>query len=219
MDAKNKSKSSVDSGPSTPAVRLKTSEHPPASNRSPGAAANSTTPKLLGTPKQPVPAKRGDFYIYTRGEEGWLSGKLWYELWEFRPEGYAVASGYSRTVLIDRSERELGSVYIFDNYPDSVQDGVIRMRQGKKVRYFSLKDGVYLKGAWDFGTPFDRGVACVCNDCLVPDGDYNRVEGGVSWFINDKGKILRSYTNPIPQCDIHPRKDTKEWVRFVDHSE
>lgn len=172
--------------------------------------------KTKGTPNQPAPAKRGEFYVYTRGEGGWESGKLWYSVTKFRPEGYAVAEEYSRTVLIDRQEKTIGSVYIFDNHPDSVQDGVMRMREGGKVRYFSLKDGAYFKGSWDYGTPFDRGVACVCNDCLVPDGDYNRVEGGVSWFINDKGKILRSYTNPIVQCDLHHREGTKEWVFFVD---
>lgn len=168
-------------------------------------------PEVPGTPQNPVPIKRGDFEVYSRGEGGWISGKLWFRAWPFRPEGYAVVWGPSHFTLIDRRENELGYVFSFDNHPDSVQDGLIRMQEGEKIRYFSLKDGVFLKGAWDYGTPFDNGVACVCNDCLQPVGEYHEVRGGVSWFINDKGKVIRPYTNPIPQCDLRHRKDTKEW--------
>lgn len=182
--------------------------------------ASSLTPKgpprkVRGTPQMPVPDQRGDFFIYTRGPGGRVSEKLWYEAFYFSPEGYAVAQGEHGWSLIDRDEKELGYVHLIDNYPDSVQDGVIRMREGDKMRYFSLRDGQYLKGAWDYASPFDGGVACVCNGCLKPVGDYRKVEGGQSWFINDKGKILRPYTSPTPQCDLGHRKETKAWQVFA----
>lgn len=202
-----RSKASTDWG----VPRPRADKSPDAKLEGSSAKPKAAKPKMPGTAQRPEPIKRGDFYVYSRGEGAWVSGKLWEHAWPFRPEGYAVVWGPSQFILIDRKEKELGYVYSFDNYPDSVQDGLIRMQEGAKVRYFSLKDGVFLKGAWDYGTPFDQGVACVCNDCLHPSGDYRKVKGGKSWFINDKGKILRSYTNPIPQCDLRHRADTKEW--------
>lgn len=198
-------------------VRSSSNKEPPSASKGKVHSSNRelTSSKVKGSPEHPEPAKRGDFFIYTRGEQGQVSGKLWNEVFHFRDEGYAVAWGDRGFVLIDRQENEIGNVYLTDNYPDSVQDGVIRMQEGDKVRYFSLRDGKYLNGAWDHASPFDNKIACVCNDCLKSHGEHHIVEGGKSWFINDKGKILRPYTNPIPQCDFGHRKGTQEWRAFV----
>lgn len=176
-------------------------------------AASSKT-IAIGSPQNPMPVKRGDFFVYSRGPNGRDSGKRWHEAFYFHPTGYGVALGDHAWMLIDRQEREIGSVYLIDNYPDSVQDGIIRIQEGPKMRYFSLNDGKFLPGAWDHVSPFDRGVACVCNDCLVSDGEHQRVQGGQSWFINDKGKVLRPYSSPTPQCALGHRKDTKRWRVF-----
>lgn len=172
---------------------------------------------MLGNEKTPHPAYRGDFIVYKRGQGGWVSGKLWYSAWHFVPEGYAVAGSEKGWVLIDRKENIIGKIDTFDNTPDAIQEGFVRMTDGKKVRYFSLESGRYLKGQWDYASPFHEGIACVCNNCKQKIGDkdeYYEVTGGDGWVIDRKGKILNRTKNATPRCSLDYSKNARPWIPF-----
>lgn len=175
---------------------------------------SSETLVLPGTPTSPYPVKKGGRFFFARGKEGKLTGKRWDEVWFFRPEGYAIAEAAGKIRLINLDEEAIGTPFIFDNYPDSVQDGFIRIQEEGKVRYFSLQSGKFLKGSWDYGSPFDGARACVCNDCVETDGEHWRIRGGVGWKIDRVGNRLETTRNPAIQCPTRHRKETKAWEMY-----
>lgn len=164
----------------------------------------------------PYPIKQGSNYVYRVRNAKTKRPKVWSQASYFIPSGYAVASTNKELVLLNRSLKVQGQPFIFDNFPDAVQEGFIRLKEKGKVRYFSVKTGKTLKGAWDAGTPFLEGIACVCNNCKKKDGEYTTiVGGGQGWVINTQGKVLQTWPEMMGgfpgKCPLQPGPSAKEW--------
>ena len=69
-------------------------------------------------------------------------------------------------VGIDRQERVLYSVFIFDNGPDESSDGLFRVRVAGKMGYADAVTGkIAIKPQFACAWPFEHGVAKVALDC------------------------------------------------------
>lgn len=190
------------------------------------SARSADVPKpgnVKGTPQMPHPEKTGNGFRYLRGNDGVVTGKQWLDASYFVSPGFAVVNDGKKWLVVDKDESMIGAAYIFDNYPDPVQEGFIRIREGKKVRYFSLDKKRFLKGAWDGGSPFNAGIACVCNDCIKKVREYSEISGGVGWVINTDGDVVQNLGEILgtfpKKCPIQPRKDSKEWEVYSEKRE
>lgn len=192
----------------------------------PGMDRSVDAPKpgaVKGTAQMPHPAKTENGFRYLRGSHGTVTGKTWLDASYFVSPGFAVVNDGKKWFVVDNDEATIGAAYIFDNYPDPVQEGFIRIREDKKVRYFSLDKRGLLKGAWDGGTPFNAGIACVCNDCIKRVGEYSEISGGVGWTINTDGEVVQDLGEILgtfpEKCPIQPRKDARQWEVYSEKRE
>lgn len=177
----------------------------------------------MNKPKTPPPAWNPDgLHAVPHGErfafhdaQGKQRGPAkWHIVWGFHRLGYAAAQDDKGLRLLDRNLKIRGNIFIYDNGPDDFQEGLIRLRtQGRKVRYFNAKTGKTLPGAWDYGTPFLAGKACVCMQCLRRvDDEYTEVYGGVGWVIDPRGRVLErlgKLAGGLPgKCEMRPHSKT-----------
>lgn len=102
-----------------------------------------------------------------------------------RPGAYAI----------DRKENILFQVFIDDNWPDMVQDGVFRIQENNKIGYADMQGNIILAPQFDGAWPFSEGIARVCiGGTLKKEGDYTILEGGKYKFIDKSGKPINSDT-------------------------
>ncbi len=107
---------------------------------------------------------------------------------DFSKHGNASVVDDKGWAYIDRAGRVLIRPFIFDNGPDSYQDGLARFVQEGKMGYFDPSCKVVIPAQYDFAWPFENGVAEVCEGCTsVADGEHSRIEGGTRWSIDKNG--------------------------------
>ena len=92
-------------------------------------------------------------------------------------------------VGIDRQERVLYSVFIFDNGPDEPSDGLFRVRATGKIGYADAATGkIIIKPQFACAWPFDHGVAKVALDCQTrSDGEHSTWVSDHWFYVNKKG--------------------------------
>ena len=105
------------------------------------------------------------------GESGlaevWVDGSWYY----VRPGGRAM------------------SVLTFDNGPDLFSEGLARTRKDDKIAYFNEDFQVVVPPRFDFGWPFEEGIALVCSDCREEkDGEHTELVGGSWGYIDKSGR-------------------------------
>lgn len=89
-------------------------------------------------------------------------------------------------VLPDGTER---SVLTWDNGPDPFAEGLARSRQGDGIAYFDETLAIIIPATYDFGWPFEDGVALVCRGCRPePDGEHTAMVGGSWGYIDRDGR-------------------------------
>lgn len=168
------------------------------------------------TSKFPHPTRQGEGYVYVTRSSKTKHTKVWDFASYFIPNGYAVAGGDHGWALLNPSLKVIGYTFGFDNAPDPVQEGFVRLKSKGRIRYFSVETGALLDGDWDAGTPFHQGIACVCNNCVHPDGEHRTIKGGgQGWVIDNKGRILQTWPKMMGgfpgKCPLKPGVDAKEW--------
>ena len=92
---------------------------------------------------------------------------------------------------IDARGATLLRPYVFDNGPDYPSEGLARYVDGSKVGYADAACVVLIAATYDFGAPFEDGLAAVCNGCrAVADGEHSRTEGGSWGFIDAHDLVI-----------------------------
>jgi hypothetical protein len=126
-------------------------------------------------------------------------------------------------IAIDRQENKLFSVYPFDNGPDYVTEGTIRILDNKKMGIADTTGKIIIPAIYDFTYGFECGLALINNggrsvsiDPKDPNCEYHTWEGG-KWGVADKtGKLILTieydYKRDLKTGEIHLLKKNKEYV-------
>ena len=95
----------------------------------------------------------------------------------------------SKVVAIDRNENILFDVYMFDNGPDELEDGLFRIIRNGKIGYADKKGVIVIEPKFECAEQFENGIARVALDCRLVkdkyDSEHSRMESD-SWFYIDK---------------------------------
>lgn len=92
-------------------------------------------------------------------------------------------------VAINKKEEIMYNVFVYDNGPDYISDGLFRIVKNDKIGYADSQRGQIViepqyKCAWEF----ENGKAQVANDCNIhKDGEYSIWKSDNWFFIDIKG--------------------------------
>jgi hypothetical protein len=95
-------------------------------------------------------------------------------------------------IAIDVTGKELFKVYVFDNGPDYVSEGLFRIIDSAKKAGFADMDGnIIISPQFGDARPFKEGFAAVCMNCYYDNrGGYEACIGGKWGFIDKTGKMV-----------------------------
>jgi len=106
-------------------------------------------------------------------------------------DGLAAVRSESRFYYVNR-RREARVTVNFDNGPDPLSEGLARTRRGGKIGYFDKSLRIVIEPQFDFGFPFEGGLAIVCNGCVrAVDGEHDVMSGGLWGAIDRAGRIVQ----------------------------
>ena len=95
----------------------------------------------------------------------------------------------SKVVAIDRNENILFDVYMFDNGPDWLEDGLFRVIRNGKIGYADKNGVIIIEPKFACANQFQNGIASVALNCKLvkdeSDPEHSRMESD-SWFYIDK---------------------------------
>lgn len=106
-------------------------------------------------------------------------------------DGLAFVRGNSGFFYVNRNRTARATVS-FDNGPDYFSDGLARTVRNGKTGYFDKTLKIVIEPQFDFGFPFDHGVAIVCNGCVGKrDGEHEIMTGGKWGAIDRTGMLVQ----------------------------
>lgn len=95
----------------------------------------------------------------------------------------------SKVVAIDRNENILFDVYMFDNGPDELANGLFRIIRNGKIGYADKNGVIVIKPKFECADKFENGKASVALECKLVkdknDQEHSKMESD-SWFYIDK---------------------------------
>lgn len=110
------------------------------------------------------------------------------DLIEFDDEGLATALIAGDWYYLNR-EGEALRVLPFDNGPDPFSEGLVRGSRGDKIGYFDKGFQEVVPPRYDWGWPFNGGLALVCLGCeSEPHGEHWMMVGGKYGYVDLKGR-------------------------------
>ncbi len=174
-------------------------------------SADETSSKL-------VPFSQGEKWGY-KNENGQVAIKPQFFLAnDFSAEGIATVIDDTGWAYINTKGTIVIRPFLFDNGPDDFQEGLARFTSNNKFGFFDKTGKVVIEPRFDFVTPFQEGLAAICQGCkeeLV--GEHGFMEGGSWGYINQQGETVippkfeeaRSFING--QAEV--KRDGK-WIRI-----
>jgi hypothetical protein len=109
-------------------------------------------------------------------------------------KNYAIVSKSGLGMIgINRKEKILYKVFVFDNGPDEISDGHFRIIKNNKIGYADSLGNIVIQPTYDCAQPYEKGVALVSNNCRVvlSDEEHWHWESD-NWFYIDKtGKRVK----------------------------
>jgi hypothetical protein len=172
-----------------------------------GSASAPSTPALLDCDffpiESPQPAIRGCARV---GEDGQLT---------LTPRAIAAvrtrsASGPVAALIEGKmhyvnAAGRAAQVLLFDNGADDFEEGLARTVRGGKIGYLDRSLVERVPPRWDFGFPFQGGVAIVCQGCREQqDGEHTSVVGGLWGYIDHQGNVVVPVTFSRDQLPAPP---------------
>lgn len=80
--------------------------------------------------------------------------------------------------------------YIFDNGPDYFVEGLARFVENGKIGFYNEKNEKIIQAQFDWASPFENGLAQVCNGCKeVQQDEHKTLKGGVLGTVNLRGEV------------------------------
>ena len=105
-------------------------------------------------------------------------------------EGPAVVAVGRDLFWVDRSGRAVPALP-FDNGADYFVDGLARTIRKGKIGFVDRRLREVIPPRWDWASPFDGGVAAVCEGCRPSgNGEHRPVEGGRWGYVDRTGRIV-----------------------------
>jgi hypothetical protein len=96
------------------------------------------------------------------------------------------------------ADGRMQAVVTYDNGPDEFRNGLARTLVAGKIAYFDSTFRIVIPPQYDWGLPFENGMALVCLGCRIagPDSDGHRaVVGGLWGCIDPGGTVLTPVTH------------------------
>ena len=105
---------------------------------------------------------------------------------------YAIVMNYdNKCVAIDRDENVLYEVFMFDNGPDYVEEGLFRIVKDGKMGFANEDGKIVIEPKYDFAYPFENGKSKVTFDAkFTKEDEMTRVESDSWFFINKEGNKI-----------------------------
>ncbi|MCX6150582.1 MAG: WG repeat-containing protein [Ignavibacteriales bacterium] len=101
----------------------------------------------------------------------------------------------SKVVAIDRNENILFDVYMFDNGPDWLVDGLFRVVRNGKIGYANNNGIIIIEPKYECAEQFEKGIARVALNCTLKkdryDPEHYEMEGGAWSNIDKKGDEVK----------------------------
>ena len=98
-----------------------------------------------------------------------------------------------KIVGIDRAENELFEVFVYDNGPDPISEGLFRIVKNGKIGYADKNGRIVIEPEFQCAFPFKNGIAKVSTDCEeIKDGEHTLWESNNWTYINKEGKIINN---------------------------
>lgn len=124
--------------------------------------------------------------------------------WKIRPGKYlmcftdtfrkmAIVYDKRGFIGINRRNEKLFNVFVFDNGPDYVFDGLFRIQDSSRIGYADMNGNIIISPRFDFAYPFSNGLAAFNSGCkLIPDkyGEHLVITGGKWGLVNKKGEVV-----------------------------
>ena len=103
---------------------------------------------------------------------------------------YALVATETEVVAIDRQEKVLYQVFLFDNGPDEPSEGLFRIMQNNKMGFADAVTGkIVIQPTFDCAFPFENGKAKVSANCSIQtDGEHSTWESNDWTYINKAGE-------------------------------
>ncbi len=98
-----------------------------------------------------------------------------------------------KIIAINRNEKELFEIFVFDNGPDPIQDGLFRIIKNGKIGYANSDGKIVITPKYECAYPFENGIAKVSLNCSTTKNGEHTIWYSSKWiYINKKGKIEKT---------------------------
>jgi hypothetical protein len=106
---------------------------------------------------------------------------------------FAIVSTPDEGIIgINRKEDILFNVYVFDNGPDYLSNGLFRIVKNGKIGYADKIGHIIIQPQFDCAYPFKNGRAKVGNGCTTKtDGEHSNWTARQWYVINKKGNLIK----------------------------
>jgi len=132
-------------------------------------------------------------YVNSKGEVIIEYGKYHYCVTDTFRNFAIVYTKSGKIVGIDRNENQLFEVFIYDNGPDPISDGLFRIVKEGKIGYADKNGEVVIEPKFQCAYPFKDGIAKVSKDCReIEDGEYTAWKSNNWIYINKKGEEIKN---------------------------
>jgi hypothetical protein len=104
----------------------------------------------------------------------------------------AIVANSKTIVAIDRQEKVLYEVFLYDNGPDYPAEGLFRIVQNNKIGFADALTGkIVIQPQFTCAYPFEGGKAKVSNNCTIkPEGEHSLWISDTWDYIDKTGKVL-----------------------------
>ena len=100
---------------------------------------------------------------------------------------YAIVASEKKGLIgINRAEKQLFEVFVYDNGPDYVEDGLFRIKEGEKIGYANTSGEIVIPPQFICAFPFQNGKAKVALNCTTKQDGEHRFWESDNWFFIDK---------------------------------
>ncbi|MGB0524686.1 MAG: WG repeat-containing protein [Flammeovirgaceae bacterium] len=102
---------------------------------------------------------------------------------------FAIVASQEGLIGINRKEKRLFEVFVYDNGPDYVQEGLFRMVKDGKIGFANMDGKVVIDPQYPCAYAFQDGKAKVALECTSKqDGEYSFWESETWFFIDKQGE-------------------------------
>jgi hypothetical protein len=103
----------------------------------------------------------------------------------------AVYSKEQGMIAINAFDEKLFSIFPYDNGPDYLSEGMLRIIEKDKIGYANKYGNVVIKPMYPCAYPFENGKAQVTINCTkTKNGDYTFWESTEWIYIDKKGNVI-----------------------------